>query len=262
VPYTDQHLWAKSYDRSPARDCLSLQRQRCSRTLRSNSAAASPSAGTYARIRIVLQAHDAYLRGRFLWFRGQNEEAGKEFRKAVELQPGYAPAWAGLSSYYAVGISAGRMNPVQTMAQAEAAAQKAVELDDQLADGHLVLGASIFVYQWDFARGLHEVLRALEIDPKLTQAIHMRARFLSVLGRHQEAIQTQKTASEIDPFERPWAMVTILDEARQYDAALAEAREKLEADPGIDMYSLIALAYRGKGMPREWAQAYEKQLAS
>ena len=55
-------------------------------------------------------------------------------------------------------------------------------------------------------------------------------------------------------------MVTILDEARQYDAALAEAREKLEADPGLDMYSLIALAYRGKDMPREWSQAYEKQL--
>jgi hypothetical protein len=88
----------------------------------------------------------------------------------------------------------------------------------------------------------------------------MRARFLSVLGRHQEAIQTQKTASEIDPFQRPWAMVTLLDEARQYDAALTEAREKLEADPGIDMYYLIALAYRGKDMPREWAQAYEKQL--
>jgi tetratricopeptide (TPR) repeat protein len=80
------------------------------------------------------------------------------------------------------------------------------------------------------------------------------------LGRHQEAIQTQKIASEIDPFERPWAMVTILGEARQYDAALAEAHQKLAADPHQHMYYLIALAYRGKDMPREWAQAYEKQL--
>jgi tetratricopeptide (TPR) repeat protein len=73
-------------------------------------------------------------------------------------------------------------------------------------------------------------------------------------------VQAQKTASEIDPFERPWAMVTILDEARQYDAALAEAHQKLAADPHIEMYYLIALAYRGKGMPREWEQAYKKQL--
>jgi tetratricopeptide (TPR) repeat protein len=80
------------------------------------------------------------------------------------------------------------------------------------------------------------------------------------LGRHQEALEAQKTASEIDPFERPWAMLTFLDEARQYDAALSEAREKLEADPQLDMYHLIAPAYRGKGMPSEWAQAYEKQL--
>jgi len=253
---TDAHLWAESYDRNidnvaalPAESARDI-------AARLHGSVASTTPARY----VNPPAHDAYLRGRFLWFRGQNEEAGKEFRKAVELQPDYALAWTGLSSYYGVGIGDGGMSPVQTMAQAEAAAQKAVELDDQLAEGHLVLGAAIFTYQWDFARGLEEVSRAIELDPKLTQAIHMRARFLSVLGRHQEAIQTQKIASEIDPFQRPWAMVTLLDEARQYDAALTEAREKLEADPGIDMYYLIALAYRGKDMPREWAQAYEKQL--
>jgi TolB-like protein/DNA-binding winged helix-turn-helix (wHTH) protein len=254
--HTDAHIWAESYDRD-LNDVAALPGE-AARDIaaRLHSSLASTTPARY----VNPDAHDAYLRGRFLWFRGQNEEAGKEFRKAVELQPDYALGWTGLSSYYGVGIWDGSMNPVQTMAQAEAAAQKAVDLDGQLAEGHLILGASIFSFQWDFARGFQEVSRAIELDPKLTQAIHMRARFLSILGRHQEAIQTQKTASEIDPFERPWAMVTILDEARQYDAALAEAREKLEADPGIDMYSLIALAYRGKDMPREWEQAYEKQL--
>lgn len=253
---TDAHLWAESYDRD-LNDVAALPGEAAHDiAARLHSSIASTAPARY----VNPDAHDAYLRGRFLWFRGQNEEAGKEFRKAVELQPDYALGWTGLSSYYGVGIWGGSMNPVQTMARAEAAAQKAVDLDDQLAEGHLILGASIFSFQWDFARGFQEVSRALELDPKLTQAIHMRARFLSILGRHQEAIQTQKTASEIDPFERPWAMVTILDEARQYDAALAEAREKLEADPGIDMYSLIGMAYRGKDMPMEWAQAYEKQL--
>jgi len=253
---TDAHLWAESYDRD-SKDVAALPRE----VARDIAARLHSSVGSTTPARYVSpEAHDAYLFGRFLWFRGQNEEAGKEFRKAVELQPDYALAWAGLSSYYGVAILQGSADPVQTMPQAEAAAQKAVDLDGQLAEGHLVLGASIFTYHWDFARGLQEISRAIELDPRLTQAIHMRARFLNVLGRHDEAIQTQKTASEIDPFERPWAMVTILDEARQYDAALAEAHRKLMADPQINMYRLIAMAYRGKGMPREWEQAYERQL--
>jgi TolB-like protein/DNA-binding winged helix-turn-helix (wHTH) protein len=253
---SDTHLWAESYDRD--NDHVAALPHEAARDiaarLHSSVALSSPTRN------VNPEAHEAYLRGRFLWFRDQNEEAGKEFKKAVELQPDYALAWAGLSSYYGVEIISGKMNPVQFMPEAEAAAQKAVDLDNQLAEGHLLLGISIFTYHWDFGRGLQEISRALELDPRLTQAIHMRARLINLLGRHQEAIELQKTASEIDPFERPWAMVTILDEARQYDAALAEAQQKLAADPHLNIYWLIALAYRGKGMPREWAQAYEKQL--
>jgi hypothetical protein len=103
------------------------------------------------------------------------------------LQPDCALGWTGLSSYYGVAIWGGSMNPDQTMAQAEAAAQKAVDLDGQLAEGHLILGASIFSFQWDFARGFQEESRAIELDPKLTQAIHMRARTGSAPGGHSDA---------------------------------------------------------------------------
>jgi TolB-like protein/DNA-binding winged helix-turn-helix (wHTH) protein len=253
---TDSHLWANSYDRSPG-EIANLPGE-AARDIAKQLRSSSP---TPAVARFVSpQAHDAYLRGRYLWFRGQNEEAGKEFRKAVELQPDYALGWVGISSYYGVGILSGKMDPVQAIPQAEAATQKAVDLDDGLAEGHLVLGAAIFTYQWDFDRGLQEMSRAIALDPRLTQAIHLRARFLNIMGRHQEAVQEQKTASEIDPFERPWAMVTILDEARQYDAALAEARQHMQAEPNMDMYELVAVAYRGKSMPTEWAQALEKHF--
>ena len=253
---SDTHLWAESYDRDNNHVAALPHEAARNIAARLHSSVTSTSQARY----VNPEAHDAYLLGRFLWFRDQNEEAGKEFKKAVELQPDYALAWAGLSSYYGVEIVSGKMNPVQFMPEAEAAAQKAVDLDNQLAEGHLLLGISIFTYHWDFVRGLQEIERAIELDPRLTQAIHMRARLINLLGRHQEAIELQKAASEIDPFERPWAMVTILDEARQYDAALAEAQQKLAADPHLNIYWLIALAYRGKGMPREWAQAYEKQL--
>jgi TolB-like protein/DNA-binding winged helix-turn-helix (wHTH) protein len=253
---SDTHLWAESYDRDNTHVAALPHEAARDIAARLHSSVALSLPTRY----VNPEAHEAYLRGRFLWFRDQNEEAGKEFKKAVELQPDYALAWTGLSSYYGVEIISGKMNPVQFMPEAEAAAQKAVDLDNQLAEGHLLLGISIFTYHWDFARGLQEISRAIELDPRLTQAIHMRARLINLLGRHQEAIELQKTASEIDPFERPWAMVTILDEARQYDAALAEAQQKLAADPHLNIYWLIALAYRGKGMQREWAQAYEKQL--
>jgi TolB-like protein/DNA-binding winged helix-turn-helix (wHTH) protein len=254
----DTHLWAESYDRN-SNDVAALPGE-AARAIAGRLHSSVP-ASTAARY-VHPEAHDAYLRGRHLWFRGQMEEAGKYFQNAVDLQPDYAPGWAGLSSYYGESAVDGIMNPLQAQPQAEACARKDVALDDQLSDAHLNLGAAFFFGQWDWAHGLDEISRAIELDRKDTQAIHIRARFLSILGRHQEAIQAQKTANELAPFERPWAMVAILNEARQYDAAIEEAHQRLQADlplPG-HMYELIALAYRGKGVSREWADAYEKQL--
>jgi TolB-like protein/DNA-binding winged helix-turn-helix (wHTH) protein len=253
---TDTHLWAESYDRDP-NDVAALPGE-AARDIAIHLHSSVPS--SVAARYVNPEAHDAYLRGRYLWFRGRNDEAGKYFRQAVDLQPDYALSWSGLSNYYGLDAADGRVDPAQALPQEQACAQKAVDLDNQLAEAHLSLGGSLFFGQWDFPRAIEEISRAIELDPRLVQAIHFRARILSVLGRHQEAIQTQKHATEIDPFERPWAMVTMLDEARQYDAALAEAHQQLQADPQLDLGNLVALAYRGKGMPKEWAQAYEKQL--
>jgi len=252
---SDTHLWADSYDRD-LNDVAALPNQ----AARDIATRLHSSVARITKARYVNpEAHDAYLRGRFLWFRGQNEEAGKYFKKAVDLQPDYALGWAGLSLYYGEEAD-GRANPAQALPQQDDAARKAVDLDAQLAEGHMALGVSILSNHWDSARALQELSRAIELDPRLTQAIHFRARILSILGRHQEAIQAQKTATELDPFERPWAMVTILDEARQYDTALAEAHQQLHAEPHENLYYLISVAYRGKGMPREWAEALEKYL--
>jgi TolB-like protein/DNA-binding winged helix-turn-helix (wHTH) protein len=253
---TDTHLWAESYDRN-SNDLAALPGEAAREIVgRMHSSVPASTAARY----VNPEAHDAYLRGRYLWFRGPREESGHYFQKSVDLQTDYAPGWAGLSSYYSLGAVEGDINPLQVMPQAEACARKAIALDDQLSDAHLDLGSVFFFGQWDWARGLDEISRAIELDPRNTQAIHARARFLSILGRHQEAIRAQKTASELAPFERPWAMVTLLDEDRQYDAALEEARLRLQTEPRSILYELVALAYRGKGMWREWADAVEKQF--
>ena len=176
------------------------------------------------------------------------------------MQPDYALGWTGLADYYGEAVSGGAMNHLQALPQGEALARKAVALDDQLPEAHLSLGASILFSRWDWAHAKEEISRALELNPRLVQAIHFRAKILSLAGRYQEAFQAQKAANEIGPFERPWAMVALLDEARQYDAAIEEARLRLQAEPDPGMYCMMADAYRGKGMDKEWADAWEKCL--
>jgi TolB-like protein/DNA-binding winged helix-turn-helix (wHTH) protein len=253
---TDTHLWAESYDRSP-NDLAGLPAEAASDIANHlHSAVPASAAARY----VTPEAHDAYLRGRYFWFRGQRDQAAQNFRKAVELQPDYALGWAGLADYYGDAAGAGAMNPLQALPQAEALARKAVALDEQLPEAHLSLGATILISRWDWAHAMEEISRALELNPRLVQAIHFRARMFSLAGRYKEAIETQKAANEIGPFERPWALATMLNEARQYDAAIEEARQRLQAEPDPGLYLQMANAYRGKGMDKEWADAWEKYL--
>jgi TolB-like protein/DNA-binding winged helix-turn-helix (wHTH) protein len=168
---TDTHLWAESYDRS-ANDLAALPGEAAKDIANHLHSTVPTSVACY----VNPEAHDAYLRGRYLWFRGQREEAAKNFRKAVELQPDYALGWTGLADYYGESAADGAMNPLQALPQAEALARKAVALDDQLPEAHLSLGVYILFSQWDWAHAMEEISRALELNPRLVQAIHFRAR--------------------------------------------------------------------------------------
>jgi TolB-like protein/DNA-binding winged helix-turn-helix (wHTH) protein len=236
---SDTHVWADSYDRD-ANDLVSLPNEAAMAIAgRTNSAVSARAPVHY----VNPEAHDAYLHGRYLWFAGSNEEAGKYFKKAVQLQPDYALAWSGVADYYNVGMLAGAMDPRQGRQPAEAAAQRAVELDDSLPEAHNSLCAEFFFGRWDLARADQECVRAIELDPKFAEAYHLRAKVLSAMGRNQEAIASQKKAMEIDPFARPWGLAYIYLIARQYDAALTEGRQRLESDPhnsGI-LYILAAI---------------------
>ena len=256
---SDTHVWAESYDRD-ANDVVSLPKE---------------AAQTIAKKLTVLlfhrrlqryvnpEAHDAYLRGRYLWFAGKNEEAGKYFRKATELQPDYAPGWAGLSMYYGQGVLGGDIDPKDSVL-GEEAARKAVELDDSLPVAHLTLGALIFINRWDWARGDQEIARAIELDPNYAEAWHFRSKIYTALGRNEEAIEVQKKAMELDPFERPFAMALTYFTVRQYDAAIDEAHLRLETRPeDASLHWALCEAYRRKGMQKEAVQEWEKvwQLA-
>ncbi len=255
---TDTHLWAESYDRD-TNDVVTLPTEAAQAIAnRLNSAAPLPKPARY----VSPEAHDAYLHGHYLWFSGQNDKAGEYFRKATELQPDYAPGWSGLSIYYGAGAVDALLDPRTALPAQDVAARKAVALDDAFPESHLAMAATYWLYNWDLPRADQEVLRAIELDPKFAEAHHLRGKILGALNRQQEAIEEQKKATELDPFSRPFAMALAYSMARQYDAALTDALQRLESVPNDPtLHWTLYTIYRSKGMTKEATSMFEQCMA-
>jgi tetratricopeptide (TPR) repeat protein len=251
---TDTHLWAESYDRN-ANDVVTLPNE-AAQTIAKQLGTTVPQRAP-ARY-ISPEAHDAFLRGRYIWFTGDNEEAGRYFKKATELQPDYALGWAGLSMYYGQGIIDGEIEPKYLAAGLEAA-RKAVALDDSLPEAHLVLGAMLLIDPWDFTQADPELGRAIELDPRYAEAYHFRSKMYILLNRNDEAIQLQKKAMELDPFERPYGMVHAYAQTRQYDAAITDNLQRLATMPqDLTLHWFLCDTYRRKGDLKQAAEEWEK----
>lgn len=241
---SDSHVWAESYDRD-AKDVVSLPKEAAVAIAKKLNSTAIPAADARS---VNPEAHDAYLRGRYQWFLGSNEEAGKDFKRAVELQPDYALGWAGLAMYYGQGASGDDLKPEEAMPLMEAASVKALELDDTLPEAHLVMGWNYFFYKWDFTRADQELSRAIELNPGFAEAYHLRAKMYGALNRQDEAIAWEKKATEINPFERSFGLSHAYTLARRYDEAIADAREKLRSIPeDMALHWILWEAYRRKG---------------
>jgi TolB-like protein/DNA-binding winged helix-turn-helix (wHTH) protein len=255
----DRHLWADSFE-GRADNILALEDEVAREIASHARLALAPQSGTSNKVRkIDPAAHDAYLHGLYLWFSGNNnEEAGAYFRKAIELQPDYALAWSGLANYYGAGTIGGLNDPRVSVPQLKSAALKAVQLDDSLPEAHLALGAA-YMCEWDLQAAQNEMDRAIRLDPSIADAYHLRARLDVAENRISEAIQDQRTAMNLDPFERPWGMILILKFARRYDAAIQEAQQRLEAFPNNDgIYWERGQVYERKGEEDKAVQDWEK----
>jgi TolB-like protein len=219
---TDTHVWAESYDRD-LNGALSLPDE-LAQTVDNEAKVAS------APVRppryISSEAHDSYLRGRYLWF-GENYARSREyFEKAIQLQPDYAAAWDGLGDSYAASAVGGEIPPQEAFAKMEAAARKALELDDSLPEAHNSIAGFYLFHAWDWHRAEAESGRAVELNPSYAEARHMHSYTLYALNRDDEALQEQKRATEMDPFARPWALGAAYIHLRQYDAAINELRAR------------------------------------
>jgi TolB-like protein/DNA-binding winged helix-turn-helix (wHTH) protein len=249
---SDTHIWAESYDRDLS-EVIFLPEELSQTIAKEVKAAVSPPTRERS---ISPEAHDAYLQGLYFWYRGDFDHSKQYFQKAIDLQPDYAAAWAGLGDSY--GVRAGGDTPPQAaFAKDEEYSRKALELDDSVAEAHKSMAALYLFHAWDWNRAEAEARRAIELNPNLAAAHHLRSYILFALNRNAEALQEQKQATEIDPFAQPWHLGRAYLYLRQYDAAINElsARAAVQKVAGIEF--ILSDAYRFKGINKEAARHLE-----
>jgi TolB-like protein/Tfp pilus assembly protein PilF len=203
------------------------------------------------------EAYRHYLRGRFYWNKRTEENFRKgieHFRQAIEVDPDYALAYAGLAdSYILLGYYAAYA-PGDVMPKAKAAAAKALELDDSLAEAHNSLAYIHYVYEWKWSAAEKEFKKAIRLNPKYATAHHWYAFKLAAMGRHAGAIAEMKLARELDPLaliintEVGWAYYF----ARQYDKAIKHYQKALEMDPNFPVaHMFMGTSYVQQGRYEE-----------
>jgi tetratricopeptide (TPR) repeat protein len=251
---TDSHLWADSYDRDANDVALPDE---AAKAIAKQLHRAVPIVKT---IRYVSPAaHDAYLHGKYLWFSARMEESRPWFQKAIDLQPDYALAWAGLADYYGEGIAGDVLDPRTSIVPEEQAAQRALELDPDLPEAHQAMGAMFLIDRWDWADADRETLRAISLSPQDGDLYYLRACVLQAVNREAEAIDLGKKAMEVDPFSRPYALASLYEYTRQFDATLAEIRLRLEANPNNpDLIGLEMEIQRRMGNYKEAVDTWAK----
>jgi TolB-like protein/Tfp pilus assembly protein PilF len=235
----EAHLWAEVYDRKLT-DIFAVESE-IAKTIADTLQAklsGSEQHAIAARPTENTEAHQLYLKGRFFWNKRTGNDLKKSidyFEQALAIDPNYALGYAGVADAYVFlpGYTAGA--PRDYYPKAMAAAKKALELDDTLAEAHTTLALALWYYDFDFSTANKEFQRALELNPNYATGHQQYGNnTLPALGRFDEAIAEGKRAVALDPL----SLVINADlgmnyhYARRYDEAIAQLRKTLEMDPG------------------------------
>ena len=248
-------LWGEQYNRK-LRDLVSLQAEIArdvSSKLRTRLSGADEKnlAKNYTD---NTEAYQDYLKGRFhlgKLKRSETQKAVSHFQQAIALDPNYALAYVGLAEANRALTLSGEMISTEYMPKAKAAGQKAIEIDESLAEAHSALGMIIMWYDRDWNEAERQSKRALELNPSSSDAHLVYAHLLSIIGKHAEALSEAKRASELDPVNlRTNALeAEFLINAGQPDEALARCQRVFELDSNFWFAHVWASsAYIDKGM--------------
>jgi serine/threonine-protein kinase len=202
------------------------------------------------------EAYRLYLQGRYHWGRYSADawhRALDYFNQAIEKDPNYALAYAGKADAYNYLATVG-LPARESLEQSKAAAQKALELDDTLAEAHVAMGTVRAWYDWDWAAAEKEFHRAIELNPNLAAAHDAYGSFLQTQARFTEAIREQQRAIELDTYssflnvDLGWAFYG----AHQFDRAIEQARKTLELDQNFgEGHRLLGSCFNMKGQTNE-----------
>jgi TolB-like protein/Tfp pilus assembly protein PilF len=260
---TDMHLWAETYERD-ASEVLGLQREVATDIASRISSVVKPLDQPR---RVNPDAYGLYLKGRDFFYRYNDQgwqQAIEHFNRAIEVDPEFAPAYSGLADAYLVGGAYGAIPTQEALTHGKSAAVKALELDDKLASAHYALATAYTWYDWDWAGAEKEFQRAIALNPNDALGRNWHAGYLSVLGRHDEAINEEERACELDQLSLIFKanLARSYYWARRYDEAIAQARRTLQVNPrfGVALFWLEG-SLRHKGMFKE-ALALRQALAT
>jgi TolB-like protein/Tfp pilus assembly protein PilF len=255
---SEEHLWAQAYDRD-LEDIFAIQSdiaQRVARSLRVQVARQEKRA-IEQRATGIVEAYTLYLKGRHEWNRRSREGldlAIGHFAEALERDASYALAYSGLADAYASQALFEFAPPNEAFPKAKAAAERALQLDDRLAEAHTSLGLVRFQYEWDWSGAEAAFRRALDLAPGYPSGHQFYADFLKAMGRFEEAIAQMSSAKQLDPLSMSinTGLGHVLYLSRQYDRAIEQYRKALELDPGfVQAHLWFGRPYLQKGMFRE-----------
>jgi TolB-like protein/DNA-binding winged helix-turn-helix (wHTH) protein/Tfp pilus assembly protein PilF len=208
------------------------------------------------------EAYQLYLKGRFYWNKRTAEAIKKSieyFNQAIDKDPRFALAYAGLADCYVV--PANRLPPREAMPKAKAAAIRALELDETLAEAHASLGRVLAAYDWDWTSAEKQYKRALELNPRYAVAHQWYGGYLAVMGRSDEAIAERKRAVELEPLSSiiNFELGLAFYYARDYDQAIEQFQKTLELDQNFpSAHNFLPAAYEQKGMYNEAIAEFKK----
>jgi eukaryotic-like serine/threonine-protein kinase len=209
------------------------------------------------------EAYQLYLRGRYYWNKRTEEGLNRGieyFNQAIEKDPTYGLAYAGLADCYALLSEYSTIPPARTREKAKAAAKRAIEIDDTLAEAHTSL-AAVNEYDWKWAEAEREYRRAIEMNPNYATAHHWYGIFLGGMARFDEAMIQIKQAQELDPLSLiiNTGAGRLLYNARRNDEAITQLKKTLEMEPDFaEAHFQLALVYEAKRMYMEAIQEFER----
>jgi tetratricopeptide (TPR) repeat protein len=213
------------------------------------------------------EAYRAYVKGRYFWDKRTEEgfqKAIEYFQQAIGKDPKYALAYAGLADCHNLLGGYGLLPPKETYARGKAAAMKALELDEQLAEAHTALAFAQARYDWDRAGAEMEFKRAIELNPGYATAHQWYSHYsLIIAERFDEAIAEVKLAQQIDPLSLAISSDAgyVNYFARRFDQAIEQSGKTLEMDPHWSpTYDFLGRAYVQKGRYAEAIAAFQKAL--